>query len=48
MMQCARTCRVSAQRKFDLLNGFPPKPLLDASVTIQQGGLSGASLTQKL
>jgi hypothetical protein len=32
---------------FDLMNGFPPKPLADPSATISAAGLAGASLTQK-
>ena len=32
---------------FDLLSGFPPKALTDASATISAAGLAGASVTQK-
>lgn len=39
---------VSGKQKFDLLNGFPPKPLKDPSLTIKDGGLKGASLSQKV
>eukprot|EP01083_Nonionella_stella_P043097 116321_1 len=33
---------------FRLLSGFPPKPLNDPSATIQDSGLKGASIQQKL
>eukprot|EP00455_Lapot_gusevi_P031390 TRINITY_DN3401_c0_g1_i3.p1 TRINITY_DN3401_c0_g1~~TRINITY_DN3401_c0_g1_i3.p1 ORF type:complete len:122 (-),score=38.13 TRINITY_DN3401_c0_g1_i3:184-549(-) len=38
----------SGQPAFDLLGGFPPKPLNDPSISIQDAGLAGSSLTQKL
>lgn len=33
---------------FDLLSGFPPKPLSDPSATIAEAGLKGATVTQKV
>ena len=34
--------------EYQLLNGFPPKPLNNPRATIEQAGLIKASLTQKL
>ena len=33
---------------YNLVNGFPPKPLTDPSATIESAGLKNAALTQKL
>ena len=33
---------------YELINGFPPKPLNDPSATIEEAGLVKASITQKL
>lgn len=33
---------------YQLINGFPPKPLQNPSATIQEAGLIKASITQKL
>ena len=32
---------------FELISGFPPKPLTDPNLTIKAAGLAGASITQK-
>ena len=34
--------------EYQLLSGFPPKPLTDPSATIEKAGLLKASITQKL
>ncbi len=39
---------VSGQPKFDLVAGFPPKPLTDPSLTLKEAGLLGASVQQRL
>lgn len=39
---------VSGQPKFDLVAGFPPKPLADPSQTLKEAGLLGASVQQRL
>ena len=33
---------------YQLINGFPPKPLLNPNATIEEAGLLKASITQKL
>ena len=33
---------------YDLLAGFPPKPLLDAAQTVGAAGLGGGAVSQKL
>jgi len=38
---------VSKINKFDLLAGFPPKPLTDPNATLKDAGLFGASLQQR-
>jgi hypothetical protein len=42
-----RTSVSKVATPFDLMNGFPPKPLADPAATISAAGLAGASLTQK-
>jgi hypothetical protein len=34
--------------EYQLVHGFPPKPLNDPSKTIEEAGLKGASITQKI
>jgi UBX domain-containing protein 1 len=38
---------VSTGVSFTLVSGFPPKPLMDLSQTIEDAGLKGAQVTQK-
>lgn len=33
---------------YQLIAGFPPKPLTDSSKTIQEAGLKNANITQKI
>ena len=33
---------------YELMSGFPPKPLGDQSLTIEEAGLKGAAITQKI
>jgi len=33
---------------YQLVFGFPPKPLADPSLTIEQAGLKNAAITQKI
>ena len=42
------TCAAPCDNGYTLVSGFPPKPLNDASKTIEQAGLKSASLTQKI
>jgi len=39
---------LSKQSKFDLIAGFPPKPLSNPSATLKEAGLLGASVQQRL
>jgi len=34
--------------EYQLISGFPPKPLTDPSKTVVEAGLKGAKITQKL
>jgi len=34
--------------EFQLIAGFPPKPLLDVSQTVEEAGLEDSKVTQKL
>ena len=34
--------------EYQLVSGFPPKPLSDPSKTIEQAGLKSAAITQKI
>ena len=34
-------------KEFQLLGGFPPKPLKDPNATVEQTGLTNARITQK-
>ena len=34
--------------EYQLVSGFPPKPLDDPSKTIEQAGLKNAAITQKI
>lgn len=38
----------AADAPYVLMAGFPPAPLTEASQTLEQAGLKGASITQKL
>ena len=34
--------------EYQLVSGFPPKPLTDTSKTVEQAGLKNAAITQKI
>ena len=38
----------AGDKPYDLLAGFPPKPLLDAGQTVGAAGLAGGAVSQKL
>ena len=38
----------AGDKPYDLLAGFPPKPLLDAAQTVGAAGLAGGAVSQKL
>ena len=38
----------AGDKPYDLLAGFPPKPLLDAAQTVGAAGLGGGAVSQKL
>jgi len=38
-------CAAPIDGEYQLVSGFPPKPLADASKTIEQAGLKNAAIT---
>ena len=41
-------CAAPVDGEYQLISGFPPKPLDDPSKTIEQAGLKNAAITQKI
>ena len=41
-------CAAPVDGEYQLVSGFPPKPLNDPSKTIEQAGLKNAAITQKI
>jgi len=41
-------CLAPVNGEFQLIAGFPPKPLLDVSQTVEEAGIEDSKVTQKL
>jgi UBX domain-containing protein 1 len=41
-------CAAPVDGEYQLISGFPPKPLDDPAKTIEQAGLKNAAITQKI
>ena len=41
-------CAAPVDGEYQLITGFPPKPLENPNLTVQQAGLKNAAITQKI
>jgi hypothetical protein len=47
LLPASHACSLSGLSGFELVAGFPPKPLTDPSLTLKEAGLLNGSITQR-